>query len=70
MGAGRAQRVDSVRDRRRYADSRRRANRGVFIDLATPSWSAWYYSTCLIILDDTQKTQDYEYYYQHDNKPY
>jgi hypothetical protein len=31
---------------------------------------AWYYATCLIILDDTQITQSHEYNYQHDNKPY
>jgi hypothetical protein len=69
MGASTAQRVDRVRDRHWYIGSRRRAN-SVFIDLATPSWSAWYYATCLIILDDTQITQSHEYDYQHDNKPY
>src|SRR5674476_1333680 len=32
LGAGRAQRVDSVRNHHRYVDSHRRANRGVFIN--------------------------------------
>jgi hypothetical protein len=35
MATGRAQRVESVCDRHRYVDSRRRANRGVFIDLVS-----------------------------------
>jgi|NGEPerStandDraft_6_1074524.scaffolds.fasta_scaffold104183_1 hypothetical protein len=33
VGAGRAQRADSVRDHHRYVDSHRRTNRGVFINL-------------------------------------
>ena len=33
MGAGTAQRADSIRDRHRYVGSRRRVNRDVFINL-------------------------------------
>ncbi|MGZ4906795.1 MAG: hypothetical protein ACXV5T_08700 [Halobacteriota archaeon] len=61
--------------------NKRRGSPGGFFQLTTLLYSRSERARCekraqiilatriLIILENTQKTQDYEYNYQHDNKP-